>query len=66
MSRKEYQTFQTFYKQLYCSTIFAYPYNSGQNDEAAKYYNIGRTETQPFVFLNCNGFRKDLQTDCRT
>jgi len=50
----------------YNSTIFAYPYNSGQNDEAAKYYNIGRTETQPFVFLNCNGFRKDLQTDCRT
>jgi peptidoglycan/xylan/chitin deacetylase (PgdA/CDA1 family) len=55
----------------YNSTIFAYPYNSGQNDQAvvntvAKYYNIGRTGTQSLMFLNCNGFRKDPQTDCRT
>ena len=55
----------------YNSTIFAYPYNSGQNDQAvvntvAKYYNIGRTGTQPLMFLNCNGFRKEPQTDCRT
>jgi len=55
----------------YNSTIFAYPYNSGQNDQAvvntvAKYYNIGRTGTQPLMFLNCNGFRNEPQTDCRT
>jgi peptidoglycan/xylan/chitin deacetylase (PgdA/CDA1 family) len=55
----------------YNSTIFAYPYNSGQNDQAvvstvAKYYNIGRTGTQPLMFLNCNGFRKEPQTDCRS
>jgi peptidoglycan/xylan/chitin deacetylase (PgdA/CDA1 family) len=45
----------------YNSTIFACPYNSGQNDQAvvntvAKYYNIGRIGTQPLMFLNCNGF----------
>ena len=55
----------------YNSTIFAYPYNSGQNDQAivntvAKYYNIGRTGTQPLMFLNCNSFRNEPQTDCRT
>ncbi|HYA82495.1 MAG TPA: hypothetical protein VEH06_03465 [Candidatus Bathyarchaeia archaeon] len=32
----------------------------------AKYYNIGRSGTAPLMFLNCNGFRKDPQTDCRT
>jgi len=54
----------------YNSTIFAYPYNSGQNDQVvvntvAKYYSIGRTGTQPLMFLNCNGFRNE-PTDCRT
>jgi peptidoglycan/xylan/chitin deacetylase (PgdA/CDA1 family) len=53
----------------YNSTIFAYPCNSGQNDQVvvntvAKYYNIGRTGTQPLMFLNCNGFRKEPQIDC--
>ena len=55
----------------YNSTIFAYPYNSGSNDPTvvntvAKYYNIGRSGTAPLMFLNCNGFKKHPQTDCRT
>jgi peptidoglycan/xylan/chitin deacetylase (PgdA/CDA1 family) len=55
----------------YNSTIFAYPYNSGSNDSAvvstvAKYYSIGRSGTQPLMFLNCNGFKKHPQIDCRT
>jgi peptidoglycan/xylan/chitin deacetylase (PgdA/CDA1 family) len=55
----------------YNSTIFAYPYNSGSNDPTvvrtvAKYYNIGRSGTEPLMFLNCNGFRNHPQTDCRT
>ena len=55
----------------YNSTIFAYPYNLGSNDSAvvntvAKYYNIGRSGTAPLMFLNCIGFRKHPQTDCRT
>jgi peptidoglycan/xylan/chitin deacetylase (PgdA/CDA1 family) len=54
----------------YNSTIFAYPYNSGQNDQVvvntvARYYNIGRTGTQPLMFLNCNGL-KEPQIDCIT
>jgi len=55
----------------YNSTIFAYPYNSGSNDPAvvntvAKYYNTGRSGTAPLMFLNCIGFIKHPQTDCRT
>jgi peptidoglycan/xylan/chitin deacetylase (PgdA/CDA1 family) len=55
----------------YNSTIFAYPYNSGSNDSAvvstvAKYYNIGRSGTQLLMFLECDGFRKHPQNDCRT
>jgi hypothetical protein len=54
----------------YNSTIFAYPYNLGSNDSAvvntvAKYYNIGRSGTAPLMFLNCIGFKKHPQTDCR-
>lgn len=53
----------------YNSTIFAY--NLGSNDPTvvrtvAKYYNIGRSGTEPLMFLNCNGFRNHPQTDCRT
>jgi peptidoglycan/xylan/chitin deacetylase (PgdA/CDA1 family) len=55
----------------YNSTIFAYPYNLGSGDSAvvntvAKYYNIGRSGTAPLMFLNCIGFKKHPQTDCRT
>jgi len=55
----------------YDSMIFAYPYNSGSKDPTvvntvAKYYNIGRSGTAPLMFLNCIGFNKHPQTDCRT
>jgi hypothetical protein len=55
----------------YNSTVFAYPYNSWSNDSAevstvAKYYNIGRSGTQPLMFLDCDGFRKHPQNDCRS
>jgi hypothetical protein len=55
----------------YNSTIFAYPYNIGSNDPTvlktvAKYYSIGRSGTASLMFLNCDGFRDDSQTDCRT
>src|SRR5215472_10587591 len=55
----------------YNSTIFAYPYNIGSNDPTvlntvAKYYNIGRSGTAPLMFLNCIGFKKNPQNDCRT
>jgi peptidoglycan/xylan/chitin deacetylase (PgdA/CDA1 family) len=55
----------------YNSTIFAYPYNLGSNNPTvvntvAKYYNIGRSGTAPLMFLNCIGFKKHPQTDCRT
>ena len=32
----------------------------------AKYYNIGRSGTAPLMFLNCIGFKRHPQTDCRT
>jgi hypothetical protein len=32
----------------------------------AKYYNFGRSGTDRFMFLNCRGYMKDTQTDCRT
>jgi hypothetical protein len=55
----------------YNSTIFAYPYNLGSNNPTvlntvAKYYNIGRSGTAPLMFLNCIGFKKNPQNDCRT
>jgi hypothetical protein len=53
------------------STIFGYPFNIGSNmpsvvNTVAKYYNIGRSGTDPLMFLNCNGYAKDSQTDCST
>jgi peptidoglycan/xylan/chitin deacetylase (PgdA/CDA1 family) len=55
----------------YNSTIFAYPFNLGSNNPTvvntvAKYYNIGRSGTAPLMLLNCIGFKKHPQTDCRT
>src|SRR5215472_7944843 len=32
----------------------------------AKYYNIGRSGSDRLMFLNCKGYVKDTQTDCRT
>ena len=55
----------------YNATIFAYPYNEGSNNPVvvntvAKYYDMARSGTDPLMFLNCKGFTKHPQTDCRT
>jgi peptidoglycan/xylan/chitin deacetylase (PgdA/CDA1 family) len=55
----------------YNATIFAYPYNEGSNNPVvvntiAKYYDMARSGTEPLMFLDCNGFTKHPQTDCRT
>ncbi|MGC1927572.1 MAG: polysaccharide deacetylase family protein, partial [Candidatus Nitrosopolaris sp.] len=55
----------------YNVTTFAYPYNEGSDnatvvDIVAKYYNIARSGTQPLMFLDCNGYKKHPETDCRT
>jgi len=55
----------------YNATIFAYPYDEGSNnpvvvDTVAKYYNMARSGTAPLMFLDCKGFAKHPQTDCRT
>jgi peptidoglycan/xylan/chitin deacetylase (PgdA/CDA1 family) len=55
----------------YNSTIFAYPYNEGSNNPTvvntvAKYYDLARSGTEPLMFLDCTGFKKNPQTDCRT
>jgi len=55
----------------YDATIFAYPYNEGSNNPVvvntvAKYYDMARSGTDPLMFLDCKGFTKHPQTDCRT
>jgi peptidoglycan/xylan/chitin deacetylase (PgdA/CDA1 family) len=55
----------------YNSTIFAYPYNEGSNNPVvvntvAKYYDMARSGTDSLMFLDCKGFMKHPQTDCRT
>jgi hypothetical protein len=55
----------------YNTTIFAYPYDEGSENKAvvnlvAKYYDIGRSGSEPLMFLDCKGFQKHPQTDCRT
>ena len=55
----------------YNVTSFAYPYNEGSNNatvvnEVAKYYDMGRSGNEPLMFLDCTGFKKHPQTDCRT
>jgi hypothetical protein len=62
---------QCFAKHGYNTTIFGYPFNLGSDKPAivnlvAKYYNIGRSGTDRLMFLNCKGYIKDTQTDCRT
>jgi len=53
------------------STIFGYPFNLGSKipsvvNIVSHYYDFARTGTSPLMFLNCNGYPKDTQTDCRT
>ena len=55
----------------YNATIFAYPYNEGSNNPVvvntvAKYYDMARSGTDSLMFLDCKGFTKHPQTDCRT
>jgi peptidoglycan/xylan/chitin deacetylase (PgdA/CDA1 family) len=55
----------------YNATIFAYPYDEGSDNKTvvnlvAKYYDIGRSGSEPLMFLDCKGFKHHPQTDCRT
>jgi peptidoglycan/xylan/chitin deacetylase (PgdA/CDA1 family) len=55
----------------YNATIFAYPYDEGSNNTVvvntvAKYYDMARSGTEPLMFLDCKGFKKHPQPDCRT
>ena len=55
----------------YNATIFGYPNNLGSNipsvvNMVTKYYNFGRSGTDPLMFLNCSGYTKDPQTSCVT
>lgn len=50
-------------------TSFAYPFNKGSNDKGvikilSKYYDLGRTASDPLAFLHCDG--NSRQTDCST
>jgi peptidoglycan/xylan/chitin deacetylase (PgdA/CDA1 family) len=62
---------QCFANHGYNTPIFGYPFNLGSNNPSvlemvAKYYNIGRSGSDRLMFLNCKGYSKDTQTDCRT
>ena len=62
---------QCFAKHGYNTPIFGYPFNLGSNKPSvvnlvAKYYNFGRSGTDRLMFLDCRGYMKDAQTDCRT
>jgi len=53
------------------ATIFGYPLNLGSDNPTivnivSKYYNLGRSGTDPLMFLNCNESTKHPQPDCRT
>ena len=55
----------------YNATIFAYPYDEGSDNKTvvnlvAKYYDIGRSGSEPLMFLDCKGFKHHPQADCRT
>jgi Polysaccharide deacetylase len=62
---------QCFASQGYNTPIFGYPLNLGSNNPTivnivAKYYTLARSGTDPLMFLDCKGYAKSLQTDCRT
>lgn len=53
------------------ATIFGYPLNLGSDNPSivnvvAKYYNLARSGSAPLMFLNCKGYVKHSQNDCRT
>jgi hypothetical protein len=62
---------QCFANHGYNTTIFGYPFNLGSNKPSvvnlvAKYYNMGRSGSDRLMFLDCKGYVKYSQTDCRT
>jgi Polysaccharide deacetylase len=62
---------QCFASHGFNATILGYPLNLGSDKPSvvnlvAKYYDLGRSGTDPLMFLNCNGYAKDSQTDCRS
>jgi hypothetical protein len=62
---------QCFANHGYNTTIFGYPFNLGSDKPSivnlvAKYYNMGRSGSDRLMFLNCKGYTKDTQADCRT
>jgi hypothetical protein len=62
---------QCLANQGYNTPIFAYPLNLGSDNPTivnlvGKYYDLARSGSSPLMFLNCNGYPKDTQTDCRT
>jgi hypothetical protein len=61
---------QCFANHGYNTTIFGYPFNLGSDKPSivnlvAKYYDFGRSGSDRLMFLNCKGYMKDTQTDCR-
>jgi peptidoglycan/xylan/chitin deacetylase (PgdA/CDA1 family) len=62
---------QCFANHGYNTTIFGYPFNLGSNKPSivnlvAKHYDFGRSGSDRLMFLDCRGYKKDTQTDCRT
>jgi len=62
---------QCFANHGYNTTIFGYPFNLGSNKPSivnlvAKHYDFGRSGSDRLMFLDCKGYKKDTQTDCRT
>jgi peptidoglycan/xylan/chitin deacetylase (PgdA/CDA1 family) len=62
---------QCFANHGYQVSIFGYPNNLGSDNKTvvnvvAKYYSLARTGSSPLMFLQCDGFIKHPQTDCRT
>lgn len=62
---------QCLANQGYNTPIFGYPLNLGSDNPTivnliGKYYDLARSGSSPLMFLNCNGYPKDTQTDCRT
>jgi hypothetical protein len=53
------------------ATIFGYPLNLGSDNPTivnivSKYYDLARSGSAPLMFLDCKGYTKHPQDDCRT
>lgn len=52
-------------------TIFGYPLNLGSDNPTivnivSRYYDLARSGSAPLMFLDCRGYTKQPQDDCRT